>query len=252
MIKFFRKIRHQLLNEGKTSKYFKYAIGEIALVVIGILIALGINNWNQHRLDRQKAVGYLKSLAEDLKSDTIQYNINLKNYKTDFANNSVVLENDDYKLLEVDSIIILVNGYWMLNRTADQTFVKIKNAGIIELLSPEIDKAVNDYYNLDNAYYSYFLEWDMEYSNRDADFWFYNSDYETSIPKRDFMMKKLPFKASSAKRKEDLIKLIESTQGRNHLRNAIVRDEYGIARVSTTKAVARKLLELIANEIGNN
>ena len=43
MIKFFRKIRHQLLSENKTSKYFKYAIGEIILVVIGILIALQVN-----------------------------------------------------------------------------------------------------------------------------------------------------------------------------------------------------------------
>ncbi|MGB3145561.1 MAG: DUF6090 family protein [Maribacter sp.] len=56
MIKFFRKIRQNLLNEGKTSKYFKYAIGEIVLVVIGILIALQINNWNEERLenDREK------------------------------------------------------------------------------------------------------------------------------------------------------------------------------------------------------
>ena len=49
MIKFFRKIRQNLLMENKTSKYFKYAIGEIVLVVIGILIALQINNWNENR-----------------------------------------------------------------------------------------------------------------------------------------------------------------------------------------------------------
>jgi len=49
VIKLFRNIRKNLLNEGKTTKYFKYAIGEIILVVIGILIALSINNWNQER-----------------------------------------------------------------------------------------------------------------------------------------------------------------------------------------------------------
>ena len=55
MISFFRKIRQNLLNEGKTGRYIKYAIGEILLVVIGILIALQINNWNQDRqkLDRE-------------------------------------------------------------------------------------------------------------------------------------------------------------------------------------------------------
>ncbi len=49
MKKFFRKIRRSLLEEGKIGKYFKYAIGEIILVVIGILIALQINNWNENR-----------------------------------------------------------------------------------------------------------------------------------------------------------------------------------------------------------
>ena len=52
MIKFFRKIRYNLMSENKTGKYFKYAIGEIILVVIGILIALSINSWNQNRLDQ--------------------------------------------------------------------------------------------------------------------------------------------------------------------------------------------------------
>ncbi|WP_053969914.1 DUF6090 family protein [Mangrovimonas sp. ST2L15] len=52
MIKFFRNIRRQLINQGKTSNYFKYAIGEIVLVVIGILIALQVNNWNNYRKDR--------------------------------------------------------------------------------------------------------------------------------------------------------------------------------------------------------
>jgi len=54
MIKFFRKIRQNLLSEGKTGKYFKYAIGEIVLVVIGILLALQINNWNEKRLENNR------------------------------------------------------------------------------------------------------------------------------------------------------------------------------------------------------
>ena len=49
MIKFFRHIRKDLMEKNKTGKYLKYAIGEIVLVVIGILIALQINNWNENR-----------------------------------------------------------------------------------------------------------------------------------------------------------------------------------------------------------
>ena len=54
MIKFFRNIRQKLIMENKTSRYLKYAIGEIILVVIGILIALQINNWNEERLERNR------------------------------------------------------------------------------------------------------------------------------------------------------------------------------------------------------
>jgi hypothetical protein len=69
MIKFFRKIRKNLLSEGKTGKYFKYAIGEIILVVIGILIALGINNWNENRKTEIKIKQFLISLKSDLRND---------------------------------------------------------------------------------------------------------------------------------------------------------------------------------------
>ena len=71
MIKFFRKIRQNLLSEGKTGKYFKYAIGEIVLVVIGILIALSINNWNEERKERNKEINYLKNLKIDLQNEIL-------------------------------------------------------------------------------------------------------------------------------------------------------------------------------------
>ena len=69
MLKFFRKIRLSLFSEGKTGKYFKYAIGEIILVVIGILIALGINNWNENRKSTVKTKQFLLSLKSDLQTD---------------------------------------------------------------------------------------------------------------------------------------------------------------------------------------
>ena len=69
MIKFFRKIRYDLMNQNKTTKYFKYAIGEIILVVIGILIALQVNNWNETRIEQNRIKQYAKSLIQDLKND---------------------------------------------------------------------------------------------------------------------------------------------------------------------------------------
>ncbi len=66
MIKFFRKIRQRLLTENKFSKYLIYAIGEIILVVIGILIALGINNWNTENQRKNELTSSLESILEEI------------------------------------------------------------------------------------------------------------------------------------------------------------------------------------------
>jgi hypothetical protein len=68
MIKFFRKIRQNLLTENKFSKYLIYAIGEIILVVIGILIALQINNWNEEQKNEKEEISILNNLLESLYS----------------------------------------------------------------------------------------------------------------------------------------------------------------------------------------
>ena len=77
MIKYFRHIRKQLLGEGKTAKYMKYAIGEILLVVIGILIALQINNWNTSNLEAKELNDYLLKVSENVSEDLIVANDNL-------------------------------------------------------------------------------------------------------------------------------------------------------------------------------
>ena len=70
MIKFFRKIRQSLLSKGKTENYFKYAIGEIVLVVIGILLALQVNNWNEKQKQDAEFEIVLEQLYNAVKNDT--------------------------------------------------------------------------------------------------------------------------------------------------------------------------------------
>lgn len=72
MIKFFRKIRQKLISEGKAGQYLKYAIGEIVLVVIGILIALQINNWSEKKKEREKEQAFLREINLDFKSNKEQ------------------------------------------------------------------------------------------------------------------------------------------------------------------------------------
>ena len=65
MINFFRKIRKKMADDNKPIKYMRYAIGEIVLVVIGILIALQINNWNEQRIESNEEQLILLNLKED-------------------------------------------------------------------------------------------------------------------------------------------------------------------------------------------
>ena len=73
MINFFRKIRQNLLSEGKTGKYLKYAIGEIVLVMIGILLALQVSNWNQDRKDRISERKLLDNIHRDFVHNKVDF-----------------------------------------------------------------------------------------------------------------------------------------------------------------------------------
>ncbi|WP_445385784.1 DUF6090 family protein [Robiginitalea sp. IMCC44478] len=81
MIKFFRKIRENLISENQFNKYLLYAIGEIILVVIGILIALQINNWNEQKRERRIEQEYLISLKSEFNTNLEKVNISIAKAK---------------------------------------------------------------------------------------------------------------------------------------------------------------------------
>ena len=78
MIRFFRNIRQEQMRKNKIWNYLRYAIGEIILVVIGILIALSINNWNSSRVEQTKEMEYMQSMLIDLNKDRINLDSTLK------------------------------------------------------------------------------------------------------------------------------------------------------------------------------
>ena len=96
MIKIFRNIRHKLLSEGKTINYLKYAIGEIVLVVIGILIALQVNNWNEKRKSDERFLFGLRELYGEIKA-------------TSFYENTMQ-DKMQYQLIRIDSILYHPNA----------------------------------------------------------------------------------------------------------------------------------------------
>lgn len=116
MIQFFSKIRNQLLTENRFSRYLIYASGEIALVVIGILIALQINNYNEKRKDIKKEQFYLKALFEELKQDTATYNREIEGlrFMEDAARYVMSVLDDPTKKVK-DTLALLNNFKFMIS-----------------------------------------------------------------------------------------------------------------------------------------
>ncbi|MDP5228787.1 MAG: DUF6090 family protein [Cellulophaga sp.] len=103
MIKLFRKIRQNLLKEGKTTKYLKYAIGEIGLVVIGILIALQINNWNENKKQKKQLDAIYTTVEQNLQTDLKNIKVPIEFFKTLDSTLTLILTTN-YSTSFMDSI----------------------------------------------------------------------------------------------------------------------------------------------------
>lgn len=153
MIKFFRKIRYDLMEQNKTGKYFKYAIGEIVLVVIGILIALSINNWNEARKIKKQEVVYLNNFKSDLQLSILEIKqfVDRRNSLINSAN--VVMEHFNGKpVKDWDSFNKhIVDIYsWQSFYLIDNTYQELKNSGNFAIISNNSIK--NGMLNLDLLY----------------------------------------------------------------------------------------------------
>jgi hypothetical protein len=153
MIKFFRKIRYNLMSENKTGKYFKYAIGEIILVVIGILIALQINNWNENRKESKLEQDYYCKLLEDVQQDLIQVNNQISNTdKRLEASNNVIkmLQSKNPKLdTLMNETLDALSLITYTIRPNNAAFEDLKSSGNLNILKDNnVKTKVIDYYSM--------------------------------------------------------------------------------------------------------
>jgi len=126
------------MEKNKTGKYLKYALGEIALVVIGILIALSINNWNEDRKTKLRSQVYINKLVNDLKIDTLNINALIKkgnankvkvmNYFSYFNQGNIPLK----KLIDSCKT---VNPLYMRYIPVNHTFLDMQSSGNTSLLN---------------------------------------------------------------------------------------------------------------------
>jgi hypothetical protein len=161
MIKFFRKIRQKMLTENKFSKYLIYAIGEIILVVIGILIALSLNNWNQNQNEQNKIKEYAVSLIQDLEADIrmtgqIQRQIEDIVFRIDSLNKYIYSRKiDDFSNL--DMLFFTLNKPHRPYTWKRTTITELKNSGTFGLIKNDsLSKMISEYdaftYHLDDDF----------------------------------------------------------------------------------------------------
>lgn len=152
MIKFFRRIRQQLLSENKLSRYLLYAFGEIVLVVIGILIALQINNWNENRKNSILEAGYYCRLLEDVEQDIDQFSQLVRSAEERLkASNQAVrlLLKDPPKKIDIGKQIWLANKAIYIDfRPNNSAFEELKSGARLGIIKDKnVIKALNTYYN---------------------------------------------------------------------------------------------------------
>ena len=146
MLTFFRKFRKSFIDSSSTRKYLLYAIGEIALVVIGILIALQINNWNEWRKDRIQEKTLLQRLSDNLERNIATINAALK-YIDQRTNSSELI----FRLLEqegeyVDSLdqhfaLGILRGQ-LAPPISQNSYESIKNEGFEKLTNQELSENI--------------------------------------------------------------------------------------------------------------
>jgi hypothetical protein len=133
-------MRENLLQEGKMANYLKYAIGEIVLVVIGILIALQINNWNQDRIDRKNEIKLLKEIKNDLDITIADLENTILDVQQRIDSTIVILEYVDAQIPFEDKMLSAydyMNGTkWLYPRTI--AFENLKSTGINQITNDSI------------------------------------------------------------------------------------------------------------------
>jgi len=153
MIKFFRHIRKSHLMENKTGKYFKYAIGEIILVVIGILIALSINNWNEAKKSKEKERQILTEIISDLNYSLIDFD-RVINKRANNLNRTVHSIKTLIEVIETNQEYHDSLGYYFRAANA-YSMVDFKISGYESLISigtdlieePKIRSGIGEFYS---------------------------------------------------------------------------------------------------------
>jgi hypothetical protein len=243
MIKFFRKIRKKLLTENKFSKYLLYAIGEIVLVVIGILIALQINNNNDLRKERQKELRYLENIKSDLVVNIAEMNSYIKTRTDQTAAAKRIIEYfegkplTDLEAFNADGMSIYS---WQRYYQNNNTFNELVNSGNLAIINNEaikkqlLDtellykkyKAEEDHFRFDtenNLYKPLYANMDLNPIINNGEYYFSQGKSGTHMPFADDFF--VDFLANKNVKNGFVLAVLEFTVLNEHLQKMITESE---------------------------
>ncbi|MDO1501187.1 DUF6090 family protein [Winogradskyella maritima] len=242
--------------ENKTSKYFKYAIGEIILVVIGILIALQINNWNESRNTNNLSITYLNTIKKDLIADTTTFEAGISRFKKSLIVQDDILNIEKVNTLPIDSLfkVIAIETVFhsaRIYQINNSTFSKLTNSGFVESKNfNDIFIDINEYYTEEYNTWLEYLEWDKENGMNPNKPEYLLGLYE----KIDFLQfeKKTNTKSNQSINKEyELVfrEYLKSTYFRNGAWNTNKQMKTMLERMKHQKNVASEMIEKINTEL---
>lgn len=247
MIKLFRNIRKNLLAEGKTTKYLKYAIGEIILVVIGILIALQLNTWNENRINNIKLKSYLTEIVKDFKYDTLSIHNEIIQAEKRIATRKSILAMKDYNVLTIDSLEKSLETFYSKIPFSSSTFDKIESSGITNF--GDYEPLIEDFKN----YYNFVIPDIKSFEgthNRAVDiednYWRYHQNvYEFSYDDD------LASHQNEQEAKKQLIQLLQAPTARNILKIDYRRNKNTIKRLNKLNTFVIRLIEATETKLND-
>jgi len=231
MINFFRKIRKKMADDNKPMKYMRYAVGEIALVVIGILIALSINNWNQNRINNQKLKSYLTEIVNDLRTDSVWISNEIEFLKNRNKKTKSFLAIKDYNKLSLDSLEKSLETFYIGSEWKAGSFKKLENSGITDFgQNDTLIIGLKYYYNFFVPYNKRMLDAVNRAVEKEDYFWRYDQNlYEFTYDNE------LASTQSNDESKRQLIQLLQSPIPRNILKIQYRRNKEWIRDFSDLK-----------------
>jgi hypothetical protein len=259
MLRFFRQIRQRFLTENKFSKYLLYAIGEILLVVIGILIALQVNNWNEERKERRVEIKFFRNLKNDLHADIerLDYMIDLATTKVKASQKVKLLSDRDsvgslYDFSDAMLDLIFVDEF----KPNENTYEEMKSSGnfstirndtlklkLLNLRKTHVDidgsqKHMRNDFDLFLADFEKYIDWGK-----------YFDLSKSNIPQLDLVYDSVYIESHTKHMKAEVRELFENKIFLNNIFLLEINYAYHIDLLKNTKNQIEEIMDVLDQEL---